>query len=240
MSQRRALVVDDEPELREAICDELSLENWQVEDAADGQAALEKMQASRFDVIISDIRMPRVDGLQLLQKIRSGNSQIIFILMSAYADIPIWESYANGAQAFFGKPFRIQDLEDLLVRMELPPEKRWSEAEKIRWQWQAVNHIEASATAGENFSLGSGGMFLDPGAHNVRKGQIISFHIKTSALLLKGMGRVLWKRGAGEGGMAPGLGIEFLFLEESCRQQVAQAIEKSQEKAFVPRGSLSA
>lgn len=237
MNQPRALIVDDEIDLREAICDELRDENWLVESAGDGQLALAKLKEEQFDVIISDIRMPKVDGLNLLRSVRKTDANIVFVLMSAYADIPIWEGYAQGANAFFGKPFRIQELEDLLGRMRLPIQQRWGEAEKNRWQWPVVNHIELNVGKSfENFSLGRGGMFVDPGVHSVRNGQILSFCVKTSNFPLEGLGKVLWKRGPGEDGLAPGLGVEFLFLEESCRGIVTEAIEKSRERAFVPRG----
>jgi CheY-like chemotaxis protein len=239
MSKVRTLVVDDEAELRKSLRDELLMDGWDVDDAEDGLMALQKMEKQNFDVVIADVRMPNLDGWSLLRKVRTKDLKTIFVIMSAYADTPPWEAYALGADAFFGKPFRISDLEELMRRMSLPMLDRWGDAERQQARWELSDHIDVDVSKHpENFSLGRGGMFISGETQSVRKGGILSFRVTTADLVLEGIGKVRWKRGTQEEGLAPGLGVEFLYLHDSCRSMITQAIAKSKEKAFIPRGTL--
>lgn len=240
MSPYRALLVDDEEELRETLREELSSENWSVNEARDGQEALDLLRDRHYDIIVSDIRMPKVDGLQLLTQLRARDRHVTFVLMSAYADIPYWEGYALGADAFFGKPFRIQELEDLLDRVKKPKELRWMDIENTRKTWKISQHVVVEyRPQSHNFSIGRGGMFIDPGTNSVRKGQLLSFQVNLPKFILEGIGKVLWRRGPGEGGLAAGIGVEFLYLEEPGRSLIIDSIEQSEEKSYIPRGALT-
>jgi CheY-like chemotaxis protein len=233
------LIVDDEADLRKALRDELAIDGWSVEEAEDGIVALQQLEKQPFEVVVCDIRMPNLDGWSLLRQVREKDLKTIFVIMSAYADIPLWEPYALGADALVGKPFRISELEDLIRRMRLPTLERWGDAEPHEARWEVADHIEVDVSKHpENFSLGRGGMFVSVEMPGIRRGGITSFRVTTPEWVLEGIGKVRWKRGADKEGLAPGLGVEFLYLNDSCRSRITQAIAKSKEKAFIPRGTI--
>ncbi|HYX33985.1 MAG TPA: response regulator [Oligoflexus sp.] len=239
MNQLKALVVDDETDIQRIICDELISQNWEAKGVGDGLLALEQLKNEKYDVIISDISMPKMDGLELLREVRKTDKRVVFVLMSAVVTLPLWEGYALGANAFFGKPFPIHDLTRLLVRMQLPARQRWAGAGKKTDEFKISNHIELdNGEISENFSLGSGGMFVNPGSQNAVKDQILSFRVNMPRFVLEGIGMVMWTRRPGNPNLAPGLGIEFLYLEDSCRELVASLVIRSQVKAFIPAGAI--
>lgn len=81
--KRRVLVVDDEPTLRLGFAYALTNKNSVVETAANGRQALEKIAETRFDIMILDLRMPDLDGLSVIDTLRTGGNPIPIVLCSA-------------------------------------------------------------------------------------------------------------------------------------------------------------
>lgn len=105
------LVVDDEVAIRELICDALSMSDFATESANDGLDALNKIRGERFDLVILDINLPKLDGLSLLEKIRNEGSQVPVLILSARHDrIDITSGLKNGADDYLTKPFGIEEL----------------------------------------------------------------------------------------------------------------------------------
>src|SRR3954467_3851135 len=71
-TSRRALIVEDEPSIREIVRLHLSLAGFETDEAADGRAALDRLRADRFDLIVLDVMLPGVDGVTLCRALRSG------------------------------------------------------------------------------------------------------------------------------------------------------------------------
>jgi len=104
---RKVLVVDDEAGMRRMLRLVLEGADYQVAEAASGSEALTQLQADRFDLILSDIRMPDLDGLGLLQQIRQQGIDGTVIMMSAYGSIDTAvECLKNGAYDYISKPFK--------------------------------------------------------------------------------------------------------------------------------------
>ncbi|MGQ9770938.1 MAG: sigma-54-dependent transcriptional regulator [Thermogutta sp.] len=117
----RVLIVDDEKIKRVTLADDLAAQGYEVETAADGEEALERLRARHFDIVVADVKMPRVDGLELLRYIKQGEQTpaIDVIMMTAYGSIQLAvESMKLGAYDFITKPFRNQDLFPVLARLE--------------------------------------------------------------------------------------------------------------------------
>ncbi len=116
----RILVVDDEKIKRVTLSDDLVSQGYDVVTADDGQEALDHMTTGKFDVVVTDMKMPRVDGLELLRRIKQGPcSDMAVIMMTAYGSIPVAvEAVKLGAFDFLTKPFRNEDLFPLLARIE--------------------------------------------------------------------------------------------------------------------------
>lgn len=114
------LVVDDEKIKRITLADDLATQGHDVVTAADGEEAMEKLVVGRFDVVVTDLKMPKLDGIELLKRIKQGPaSGIEVIMMTAYGSIPVAvEAVKLGAFDFLTKPFRNEDIFPLLARIE--------------------------------------------------------------------------------------------------------------------------
>ncbi|MCH7696148.1 MAG: sigma-54-dependent Fis family transcriptional regulator [Proteobacteria bacterium] len=100
------LVVEDDSALREAICDTLQIVGYATLSADNGHTALRLLQENEIDIVISDVQMGRLDGMQLLSKIRQSNPEIPVLLMTAYGTIQqAVESMQEGAVDYLVKPF---------------------------------------------------------------------------------------------------------------------------------------
>lgn len=116
----KILIVDDEKIKRMTLADDLAAQGHEVETAADGQQAWEKLGAEPFEVVVADLKMPKLDGIELLKRIKQGPlAQTEVIIMTAYGSIPVAvEAVKLGAFDFLTKPFRNEDLFPLLARIE--------------------------------------------------------------------------------------------------------------------------
>ncbi|MGH8519300.1 MAG: response regulator transcription factor, partial [Panacagrimonas sp.] len=106
-------VVDDELPVRVTLAANLELEGYDVVEAHDGKAALERVREHEFDLVITDIRMPGMSGLELQQKLNEKHSILPIIFITGHGDVPMAvEAMQAGAVDFIQKPFRDQDLID--------------------------------------------------------------------------------------------------------------------------------
>jgi DNA-binding response OmpR family regulator len=111
---RRVVVADDDPDIVDILVFNLTAAGYEVESAADGVAALELVTASRPDLVVLDIMMPRMDGLQVLAALKAepDTKEIPVVMLTARAsDTDLWEGWDAGADYYITKPF---DLEELL------------------------------------------------------------------------------------------------------------------------------
>jgi two-component system OmpR family response regulator len=112
MSQQpRVLVIDDEPGVRELISEALRISEITAVQAADGLEALSLLRRERFDLLILDINMPKLDGLALLEKLRTEGMSVPVLMLSARADkTDINQGLRIGADDYLTKPFSIEEL----------------------------------------------------------------------------------------------------------------------------------
>lgn len=107
----RVLVVDDEPGVRSLICDALSLSNFSTKESQDGLEALALLRKERFDLIVLDLNMPKLDGLSFLEKIRGEGIQTPALILTARSDKEdINQGLRIGADDYMSKPFSIEEL----------------------------------------------------------------------------------------------------------------------------------
>jgi DNA-binding NtrC family response regulator len=115
-NKNRILVVDDEAALRTVLSSELHTEGYMVSTASDGDEAIDLLQSHSFDLILLDIKMPRVDGFQVLRYVKEKLPHIKVIMLTGFADLKnAIESKKLGAEDFISKPY---DLVDLLATIE--------------------------------------------------------------------------------------------------------------------------
>jgi len=119
MSEPLILVVDDEIDAQRALIQALKREKYHVEGATSAPEALRKLTEKNYDLIITDIRMERVDGMELMRQVRSRWPNTLVIVMTAFASIDTAiRSIHEGAYDYLSKPYEVDDLR-LTVRRAL-------------------------------------------------------------------------------------------------------------------------
>ena len=108
----RLLVVEDEHSLREDIARKLRLSGYEVDACADGEAALEALTAERYDLVLLDLNLPKVDGMQVLRSLRQHDLETCVLILSARSEISDKvEGLDAGANDYLSKPFHLAELE---------------------------------------------------------------------------------------------------------------------------------
>src|ERR1044072_85370 len=107
------LIIDDEKAIRKTLTEILSFEGYKIVEAADGEEGLKKFKETTFDVVLCDIKMPKIDGLEFLQKAVETNPDVPIIMISGHGNIETAvEAVKKGAYDFIQKP---PDLNRLLI-----------------------------------------------------------------------------------------------------------------------------
>lgn len=114
--KRKILVVDDEDALRTVLSAELNSEGYDVGTAADGMEALTELRKSPYDLVLLDIKMPNMNGFEVLKVIKEQYAGTKVIMLTGFADLKnAIESKKLGAEDFVSKPY---DLVDLLTTID--------------------------------------------------------------------------------------------------------------------------
>jgi DNA-binding NtrC family response regulator len=114
----RVLVVDDDWQMAKTLADVLNLKGFEAEAACSGNGALEMLEENRFDCVITDIKMPDVNGVDLLRAIKSMRPHLPVVLMSAYAPSDlVHDGLRDGAIASFVKPLDLNLLVSFLTEL---------------------------------------------------------------------------------------------------------------------------
>ncbi|WP_434112666.1 sigma-54-dependent transcriptional regulator [Methylocaldum sp. GT1TLB] len=125
MQQTDILIVEDDPSLSEALTDTLEIAGYRTMAAGDGAEALAKLAESQVRLVISDVQMPKLHGLSLLERIRADYPDVPVLLMTAYGTIEnAVQAMQAGACDYLVKPFAAETLVEQVSRRILPkPEK---------------------------------------------------------------------------------------------------------------------
>ena len=118
----KILVVDDEQSLREVLSIMLKRAGYTVTSAADGEEAVELLQKEIYDLVITDLRMPKIDGMEVLKAVKSAAPETVVLIITAFASADsAVEAMKQGAYDYLTKPFQVDEVQ-LIVRNAL--EKR--------------------------------------------------------------------------------------------------------------------
>jgi two-component system response regulator HydG len=113
----RVLVVDDDNALRLTVSSAFTERNYQVDQAADGEEAVNKVMAAKYDLVLLDVNMPRMSGLEALKQIKAYDNSIIAIILTAYSNVKdAVEAVRQGAYNYLEKPIKSEDLVALVDR----------------------------------------------------------------------------------------------------------------------------
>lgn len=116
-STYRALVVDDETMVRNLVCRALARRGFDVFEAVNGRAALDLIRADEFGLVVSDVKMPDMGGIELLENLRRERPGLPVVLLSGDFELARGQSAADlGAFALIQKPFSIDQLQRTALR----------------------------------------------------------------------------------------------------------------------------
>jgi len=129
MGYYRVLVVDDETDFRDVIVKQLTAKDIECEEAADGLAAIDKVKNGNFDVVLLDVKMPKMDGIATLEQIKKLAPMTEVVILTGHASV---ESGVNsikfGAFDYLMKP---ADFESLLAKLNAAYERKCIQEDKI-------------------------------------------------------------------------------------------------------------
>ena len=109
------LIIDDEKAIRKTLAEILSYEGYKIEEATDGEDGLKKFSSTTFDVVLCDVKMPKMDGLEFLEKAREINPDVPIVVISGHGNIETAvEAVKKGAFDYISKP---PDLNRLLITL---------------------------------------------------------------------------------------------------------------------------
>ena len=116
------LVVDDEDIVRDSLASWLEEDGYEVDTASDGQTALGMLQKRSYAVVLEDLKMPSMDGLKLLARVRSLRPEAAVILMTAYATVDTAvQAIKEGAYDYLVKPFDPEKLSQMVAHLTRGP-----------------------------------------------------------------------------------------------------------------------
>lgn len=149
----RCLVVDDEPRLRQVIAQLMRADGFDALEAANGEEAVAILESETVTLVMSDIRMPRMDGIELLRTVRGRWPDTAVVMITAIADVDVAVScLAIGAVDYLTKPFH---LEEVRARVAQALEKRRLILENRDYQEQLEVKVAAQAHRLEELFLAS-------------------------------------------------------------------------------------
>ena len=146
-AQLHVLFVDDEAALREVIAERLTEHGFRVEQAATGEEAIERLAEFAFDILITDLRLPGVDGRRVLEEAFARYPDLIGIVITGYATVrEAVEVTRSGAEGFITKPFQF---EELLHEVNAALEKRRLRAENAYLRAQLHDRFKIDGMIGQ-------------------------------------------------------------------------------------------
>ena len=118
METASILVVDDEENAREGLSKILSKEGYRVETAPNGKEAIDNLKRQRYDLVITDMRMPLMDGFEVLREIKKMDENIGVIMITAYGEVESYlEAMNMGAFEYINKPVRVNELKRVIAKV---------------------------------------------------------------------------------------------------------------------------
>ena len=143
------LIVEDEPKMRRLLELNLGEEGWTILSAGDAETGLKILDREGIDLVLCDIKLPGMGGMEFLQAVRRANAEIPVVLMTAYGSVEMAvEAMKSGASDYVLKPFSLDEIK-LIVRKELDVRRLRAEnvllREELRHRYEYPNIVACSA-----------------------------------------------------------------------------------------------
>ncbi len=238
------LIAEDEPDLREPLAMEFETLGFHVLQAKNGVEAYRIVESQKVDAVISDIRMPGGDGVELLKKIKALDQCFpVVMLITGYSDLSHDDAYHLGAEGILSKPFDLDEIGAALNRILTPRSALWAQnpsAFACKQNIQRSYATLADAVEAGELGLGRGGLYLKQLDRHAGVGERVGFQIHFASgeiLVLDGTGVVRWTRSA-DSQWPGGIGLEFESLNEISRGAVVAATDAVRMAPYIPSGKV--
>jgi|ERR1051326_404088 CheY-like chemotaxis protein len=238
LNQATVLLVDDEPMLLELMSKWFEREKCRVLTAENGMQALQKIMSDRVHVIVSDVRMPVMDGYALVNGIKGNHiyrPSVIFV--SGFHDIPVRASYDMGVEASFPKPVRREELISTVRRILMDRSELWSSplvGGRAPSLEAALGSVSQAVEQGL-IAFGRGGFCFQTEVLHQEGLVRLAIDFERDQQSIRGEGHVRWCC-THEGRM----GVEITALEPSCREWVHGLTQANPTLSYIPANTASA
>jgi putative nucleotidyltransferase with HDIG domain len=146
----RVLVVDDEKFIRDILADFLGMEGYVVRTAEDGSRAVDELKRAKYDMVISDLKMPKMGGLDLLKEVQTAHPDTLTVIMTGFGTVETAiDAMKRGAYDYILKPFKVEEIVHIVQR---GLEKRRLAAENLRLR-EALSLYKVSEAIAASLSL---------------------------------------------------------------------------------------
>jgi CheY-like chemotaxis protein len=233
------LIADDEVDLLDIFGKWFEREGSRVLTAENGEQVLALLRSNSVDMIISDVRMPKMDGIELAKRLKNTLGylpKIIFI--SGFADIDERDCYDLGIEMKLPKPIRRQTLVSSAQRCLMDRDKLWLEPPTGVFQGTLQSVFESFEVARDQglIAIGHGGICIRS-TFDAHVGEPIGLHLAFTDdhHALAGQGIVRWTIHHEEQ-----MGIEIIYIDDANRAWVADLAARNGTFSFIPRSSGAA
>lgn len=118
MAHLKMLCVDDELDLRNSLAQQFTLEDFDVETAEDGDIALEKIKNNNYDIVLMDLKMPRMNGMMVLKELKTVSKSPYIIMLTGVDDVDTaHECVKLGAKDYIQKPYEPEELLHVVIKV---------------------------------------------------------------------------------------------------------------------------
>jgi CheY-like chemotaxis protein len=237
LKQASILFVEDEPFLRESMGAWLGQKAGSVFCAEHGEAAIKILTGSKVDLLLSDVRMPVMDGITLVKKVwESGWGHPAVILITGFSDLTLREAYEMGVDDIVEKPIDRDELLRALQHSLARPDELWSAAPAAAPATKLHTSFPSlpAALAEQRLAFGRRGFCIKSPCPLPEGPVAFAVEFKDDGRVLSGQGVVRWT--APQERQA---GIEITVLDDASRNYVLDLVKRNAPIAFIP-GSTGA
>lgn len=223
--QTHILIVDDEEMLRESLVYEFKKHGFRVSAAESGRVALELLKKDPADVVISDIRMPQGNGIELLRELKKQNPLIPFVLLATgYSEITTADARVYGADGLLAKPFDRKALVGMVMNLLFRNRGLVVDLPKALSQQCVLTFLTKNEIAtGLVTDIGLNGMFVCFDAHQLPElNEPVHFSIKLAEQSIVGNGIVTMLKMQSSSEFKSGCGIQFSYLSDSAKKSMTE------------------
>ena len=235
------LIVDDEADVLKALEFRFKNFGFSVTTASSGAVALRTLNEVRCPIVVTDVNMPEMTGVEMLKRIREKDPvhPKVFVI-TGFSQFTLEEIFDAGADGMFEKPFEAKLLAQTIRSAFESRDLRWGKAPGVKPKYQFVRDFQSLSDAQKHrtFNIGRGGLFMAERKILPEVGDLVGFEVHFARGFLPGIGGtgvVRWVRNHDIGSCPAGFGVEINYINEIWRQSFSVYLDSNRLVAYIPR-----